>query len=81
MECFESTKQPVITVLDEGYLVEVTITSIDDEYVQLDARFGFLTMDHLNFSPLVRIFRLFSWFLTEPQRHGEIETVIGVFKT
>jgi len=32
--------QPIITVLNEGYTVEVTIKALDEQHVQLDARFG-----------------------------------------
>ncbi len=37
--------QPIITALDEGHTVEVKVTAVDDEYVQLDARISFLKID------------------------------------
>lgn len=37
--------QPIITVLDEGYTIEVKITRLDEQHVQLDAQIEFKNID------------------------------------
>lgn len=41
----EASYQPILTALDQGNSVEVTIKPLDKQHVQLDASFSFTTID------------------------------------